>query len=164
MRGSSRPIPLPQPITFFQFVLVVAFNTVFFIIFSVFLLLENGDAESCLATTENDHNFYFNLKHGSTSDGESFNAKDESNYVDVAVRFRVAFILIWLGHLGAIISAFLLLRCRAELAHKLNKILPTLTTGLIVGGNLWAIYARFVHSGRVCSGDYLPADEPPTPA
>ena len=41
------------------------------------------------------------------------------------------------------------------LARRIHRCLPPITTLVLVVFTLILFYSRFVHSGRVCSGDYL---------
>ena len=44
---------------------------------------------------------------------------------------------------------------RPTLARSIAHVAPSLMVSLIIAVNLLLFYSRFVHSGRVCSGDYL---------
>ena len=160
---------MPMPISLMEFFGIVLFNMMFVAIFGYFVLHLDGDPDSCLASTENDHNFMYALKKGfgvkeddskeSNMDNLPNGKVSENAYIDVGVRFRLVFTILFLGHLVQLIGAFFLISCNPRTARKIYGIVPFVTCIIIIVGNLYAFYARFVHSGRVCSGDYIEKSE-----
>ena len=79
----------------------------------------------------------------------------EDDYIDVGDRFRGTIEVLFLTHLASVIAAFCLILCSPRVARTIYLTLPNITMTIIALGNLFLFYSRFVHSGRVCSGDYL---------
>ena len=83
----------------------------FVVIFAYFVLRLDGDPDTCLASTEDDHNFMFAIKNGfGIKESESAKYDDvdnlpqgkvsEEQYMDIGQRFRLIFLMLFLGHLA----------------------------------------------------------------
>ena len=97
-----------MPINLVEFFGIVIYNLLFVLAFGYFVLRLDGDPESCLASTENDHNFFYALKKGFGVKDDKVEDEDnlphgkvtESSYIDVGDRFRIVFMVLLLGHLA----------------------------------------------------------------
>ena len=77
--------------------------------------------------------------------------------MDVGQRFRFCFEVLFITHLLQIVAYILIHLARPQTAININYIVPPITWTILLITSLVLFYSRFVHSGRVCSGDYLDA-------
>ena len=101
-----------MPISMLEFFGLVLYNLMFVVVFAYFVLRLDSDPSTCLASTEDDHNFMFAVKNGfGIKESESAKYNDEMDnlpqgkvseeqYVDIGQRFRLIFLLLFCGHLA----------------------------------------------------------------
>ena len=118
---STRPIPLAMPISLLEFFGIVICNLFFALVFGYFVFRLDKDPESCMATTENDHNFLYAFKKGLAVKEEEDEAPkgkiSEDLYIDVGQRFRGTFEVLFVTHVVSIVCAFMLVTCNPRVAR-----------------------------------------------
>ena len=75
--------------------------------------------------------------------------------VNVGERFRFCFKLLLILHLFQMVCVVLIRIVRPLFARWIHSVVPPILLPVLLIVNLMLFYSRFVHSGRVCSGDYL---------
>ena len=130
----------------------VLFGAICMFFYGYVALDYDSDPSSCIATEEYDKRVVFE---GDWS-GISI---DEDKYIDVGERFGRVFDVAYYASICLLVSGLL----HMVFGHKYIR-LPARTVSVIAQ---WALFvsvvagviSRFVHSGRVCSGDYLDEQE-----
>ena len=79
----------------------------------------------------------------------------EDEEVNVGERFRFCFEILFLTHIFSIISLVLIRTAPPKVARSIYFVVPSVVLPILLLANLVLFFVRFVHSGRVCSGDYL---------
>ena len=87
---------------------------------------------------------------------------EEETYVNVGERFRFWFQILFSIHLFMMVCVILLRLVKPTMARLIYFFLPQFLIPILLFGNLMLFYSRFVHSGRVCSGDYLDTKTEPS--
>ena len=144
---------------------LLCYNGTFVVLFGFFVLRQDGDPEDCLAS--NDHETLLMSSQipqsgSSESSGNEEATAAQDEIVNVGERFRLCFEMLLAVHALAVISLILIRTVRPALAITIYSILPTVLVPLFIFFHLVLFYSRFVHSGRVCSGDYLDLKSDPT--
>ena len=103
----------------------------------------SSDPETCFATDDID-------KRVASSSG--------ADTVDVGARFKLVFLVNFVGACVLFTCGFLNLVCNVKLLRAPLHIFAVLASYTITITILVGLVLRFMHSGRVCSGDFL-ADE-----
>ena len=75
--------------------------------------------------------------------------------IDVGERFRFCFQVLFLLHVVIMVAIALVRVLRPVAARTIYFVLPPILIPMLLIANLALFYCRFVHSGRVCSGDLL---------
>ena len=79
----------------------------------------------------------------------------DDSLVNVGERFRFCFQILFVLHLILMICVVLIRIVKPIVARNLYYMTPPILLPILLIVNLMLFYSRFVHSGRVCSGDYL---------
>ena len=79
------------------------------------------------------------------------------DFVNVGERFRFCFQGLFGLHLFMMVAVVLVRVVKPSIARSIYFVLPPILLPILLAINLMLFYSRFVHSGRVCSGDYLDA-------
>ena len=114
----------------------------FSVIFGFFALKQDSDPEDCFTIPDNDHLMTTSQK------------KDDEE-VNVGPRFRHCFEVLFLTHLLCLVAVILIRTVPPQAARKIYFAVPPIILPVLLITHLVLFYSRFVHSGRVCSGDYL---------
>ena len=109
----------------------------------------DSDPEECFSTNDNDKVVIYQTGL-------------DLEVVNVGERFRFCFQVLSLLHLIIIACVILVKILRPAQARAVYFILPPILIPLLLVSNLILFFCRFVHSGRVCSGDYLDTKSEPS--
>ena len=139
------PIQIQRPyISYQELIGLFLYLTAFSLVFGFYALRQDSDPEDCLATTESDSLIKLSSK-----------VDTEENYINVGARFRFCFEILFLMHIFSFVSVILIRIAPTQLARSIYFVVPPIVVPLLFVMHLVLFYSRFVHSGRVCSGDYL---------
>ena len=63
--------------------------------------------------------------------------------------------MLWLCHIICLISIYMIKVVPTQAARTIYFVVPPIIAPVLLVAHVILFYSRFVHSGRVCSGEYL---------
>ena len=114
----------------------------------------DSDPESCIATNEYEKRVVFQ---GTSEEWEGITI-DEDKYIDVGERFGRVFDACFYASLVLLISGMIHTVTRHKYARLGARAAVVMAQWTIFVSIIMGLVSRFMHTGKVCSGDYLADD------